>query len=148
MDSLQVKGRRLDTEGGPRTRSRAKTQVEQWESIPLPLKLMVLLADALVEAQAQGLCAGASDDGDSDEWVDDDEEGGDERQVRADTHHKSTLSPTRLPPLSTLTHPPKYKPTCPCARQLARVPTHTMLSSLPTLFAPSSNSSLYTLAEA
>ncbi len=49
----QVKGRRLDVEGGPRTRSRAKVQAEQWDSVPLRLKLFVLTVDALAEAQAQ-----------------------------------------------------------------------------------------------
>lgn len=40
-------------EGGPRTRSRAKVQAEQWDSVPLRLKLFLLTVDALAEAQAQ-----------------------------------------------------------------------------------------------
>ncbi len=40
-------------EGGPRTRSRAKVQAEQWDSVPMRLKLFVLTVDALAEAQAQ-----------------------------------------------------------------------------------------------
>ena len=73
---LQVRGRRLDTGDGPRTRSRAKTQAEQWESVSLPLKLMALSADALVEALAQRPGGPSSDDDASDEWVeaDDDED--------------------------------------------------------------------------
>lgn len=50
---LQVKGRRLDTNSGPRTRSRAAKQAEQWDVVSLRLKLLVLTVDALLEAQAQ-----------------------------------------------------------------------------------------------
>jgi hypothetical protein len=51
--SSQVKGRRLDTDSGPRTRSRAAKQAEQWDMVSLRLKLFVLTVDALLEAQAQ-----------------------------------------------------------------------------------------------
>lgn len=50
---MQVKGKRLDTDSGPRTRSRAAQQAERWDSVPLRLKLFVLTVDALAEAQAQ-----------------------------------------------------------------------------------------------
>ena len=49
----QVRGRRLDTDSGPRTRSRAAKQAEQWDAVSLRLKLFVLTVDALLEAQAQ-----------------------------------------------------------------------------------------------
>jgi hypothetical protein len=49
----QVKGRRLDTEGGPRTRTRAKLQAERWSSVPLPVKIFIALVDALIEARVQ-----------------------------------------------------------------------------------------------
>ena len=51
--SSQVKGRRLDVDSGPRTRSRAAKQAEQWDAVSLRLKLFVLTVDALLEAQAQ-----------------------------------------------------------------------------------------------
>ena len=48
-----MRGRRLDTDSGPRTRSRAAKQAEQWDAVSLRLKLFVLTVDALLEAQAQ-----------------------------------------------------------------------------------------------
>lgn len=51
---LQVKGKRLDTEGGIRTRTRARSQAEQWSSIALPLKIAILLTDAYIETTTQG----------------------------------------------------------------------------------------------
>ena len=50
----QVKGRRLDTEGGIRTRARARTAAEQWSAVPLRVKLVQLLTDAYIEASTQG----------------------------------------------------------------------------------------------
>lgn len=47
----QVKGKRLDTESGIRTRSRAAWQQEQWQWVPAPAKLFALLADTLIEAK-------------------------------------------------------------------------------------------------
>jgi hypothetical protein len=52
--SLQVRGRRLDTEGGVRTRARALSQAEQWSVVPLRVKLVVVLTDAYIEATTQG----------------------------------------------------------------------------------------------
>lgn len=54
VSSLQVKGRRLDTEGGIRTRARARTTAEQWSVVPLRVKLVQLLTDAFIEATTQG----------------------------------------------------------------------------------------------
>lgn len=45
----QVRGRRLDTGGAIRTRSRAAAQAEHWDRIPLRLKLFVLTVEALKE---------------------------------------------------------------------------------------------------
>ena len=49
--AAQVKGKRLDTESGIRTRSRAATQREQYEAVPAPVQIFVLLADMLIEAR-------------------------------------------------------------------------------------------------
>ena len=52
---IQVKGKRLDTETGIRTRSRAATQQERYEAVPAPVQIFVLLADTLIEAREGGL---------------------------------------------------------------------------------------------
>ena len=49
--AAQVKGKRLDTDSGIRTRSRAATQREQYEAVPAPVQIFVLLADMLIEAR-------------------------------------------------------------------------------------------------
>ena len=49
--SAQVKGKRLDSDSGIRTRSRAATQHEQYEAVPAPVQIFVLLADMLIEAR-------------------------------------------------------------------------------------------------
>ena len=46
----QVKGRRLDTEGAIRTRSRAAAQAERWAPVSARVRIFALLADVLVEA--------------------------------------------------------------------------------------------------
>jgi len=46
-----VKGRRLDTEGGIRTRARAREQAERWHMVPAPARILALLADTLLEAR-------------------------------------------------------------------------------------------------
>lgn len=46
-----MKGKRLDTEMGIRTRSRAATQQERYEAVPAPVQIFVLLADMLIEAR-------------------------------------------------------------------------------------------------
>lgn len=50
----QVKGKRLDTEGGVRTRARARATAEQWSAVPLRVKIVMLLTDAYIEATTQG----------------------------------------------------------------------------------------------
>jgi hypothetical protein len=52
--ALQVKGKRLDTDGGIRTRARAAARAEQWSAVPLRVRLIMLLTDAYIEATAQG----------------------------------------------------------------------------------------------
>lgn len=51
-----MRGKRLDTEGGIRTRARARGAEEQWSSVALPLKIALLLTDAFIEATTQGEC--------------------------------------------------------------------------------------------
>ena len=67
--AAQVKGKRLDTEGGVRTRARARTQAEQWSSVPLRVKIVVLLTDAYVEATTQGGWVGGGGSAGSWAWV-------------------------------------------------------------------------------
>lgn len=43
----------MDTSEIPRTRSQAAKQSEQWDSVPLRLKLFVVTVEALEEALAQ-----------------------------------------------------------------------------------------------
>jgi hypothetical protein len=52
---IQVKGKRLDTETRIRTRSRAAMQQEQYEAVPAPVQIFVLLADMLIEAREGAL---------------------------------------------------------------------------------------------
>ena len=49
--AAQVKGKRLDIDSGIRTRSRAAAQREQYEAVPAPVQIFVLLADMLIEAR-------------------------------------------------------------------------------------------------
>ncbi|KAL4441799.1 hypothetical protein ABPG77_003715 [Micractinium sp. CCAP 211/92] len=55
LDAIQVKGKRLDTEGGIRTRARARAHAEQWSAVPLRVKIVMLLTDAYIEATTQGI---------------------------------------------------------------------------------------------
>lgn len=48
--TLQVKGQRIDVNSKIRTRARAKEQAEQWQMVPLPAKLIALLADSVSES--------------------------------------------------------------------------------------------------
>jgi hypothetical protein len=52
--AVQVKGKRLDTEGGIRTRARAAAQAEQWSAVPLRVKIVMLLTDSYIESTTQG----------------------------------------------------------------------------------------------
>ncbi|PSC72945.1 importin-9 isoform X1 [Micractinium conductrix] len=53
LDAIQVKGRRLDTEGGIRTRAQARLLAEQWSAVPLRVKIIMLLTDSYIEATTQ-----------------------------------------------------------------------------------------------
>ena len=46
-----MKGRRLDTDSGIRTRAKAREQAEQWHMIPAPARILALMADTLLEAR-------------------------------------------------------------------------------------------------
>ena len=50
---LQVKGQRIDVNSKIRTRARAKEQAEQWQMVPLPAKLIALLADSVSESAGE-----------------------------------------------------------------------------------------------
>ena len=55
---LQVKGQRIDVTSKIRTRARAKQQAEQWQMVPLPAKLIAMLADSVSESQQSQKAAG------------------------------------------------------------------------------------------
>jgi len=54
LNAVLVKGKRVDTSTGIRTRARGVTQAEQWSQVPLRVKLVMLLADSFIEASTQG----------------------------------------------------------------------------------------------
>lgn len=84
IDQIQVRGRRLDTSDIPRTRAQAAKQAEQWDLIPLRLKLFVVTVDALEEALAQG--PGGSGAASESSWEDDDrgsDDSGDNQDIGA-----------------------------------------------------------------
>ena len=54
----QVKGQRIDVNSKIRTRARAKQQAEQWQMVPLPAKLIAMLADSVSESQQSQKAAG------------------------------------------------------------------------------------------
>ncbi|CAN7077863.1 unnamed protein product [Brassica oleracea var. botrytis] len=66
---VNVPGNRIQSNGGITTRSKAKSAPEQWTIIPLPMKVLALLADTLIEIQEQVL---GCEDEDS-EWEEVDE---------------------------------------------------------------------------
>lgn len=71
LDAVVVKGKRLDTGRAIRTRARAATHAEQWSHVPLRVKLVVLLADAYIEAITQA--NGQSEE--EEEWIEEDGSG-------------------------------------------------------------------------
>lgn len=60
---INVQGHLIKFAGGITTRSKAKLAPDQWTMVPLPTKILALLADALIEIREQDL---ADDDEDSD----------------------------------------------------------------------------------
>jgi importin-9 len=91
LDTVMVKGRRTDTDNSAiRTRSRSKTQQEEWSYVPLRIKILMLLIDAYIETTTQDVGNGFGggeeaeydDDGDDDsgsDWEEDGHDDGDER---------------------------------------------------------------------
>lgn len=71
VDSTLVKGSRVDTGDGIRTRSRAAKTAETWKYIPLRTKLVILLLDAYIEAAAQN---SGNSQYQEDEWEDDEDD--------------------------------------------------------------------------
>ncbi|KAJ7954019.1 Importin 9 [Quillaja saponaria] len=63
LQKINVKGHLFESSAGIITRSKAKSAPDQWVMLPLPAKILALLADALIEIQEQVL---AGDDEDSD----------------------------------------------------------------------------------
>ncbi|KAL2542771.1 ARM repeat superfamily protein [Abeliophyllum distichum] len=60
LGNVNVQGHLIKTAVGITTRSRAKEVPDQWTLVPLPTKIMAILADALIEIQEQVL-AGEED---------------------------------------------------------------------------------------
>jgi hypothetical protein len=52
---VNVPGSPIQSNGGITTRSKARSAPEQWTIIPLPMKILALLADTLIEIQEQVL---------------------------------------------------------------------------------------------
>ncbi|KAJ4894669.1 ARM repeat superfamily protein [Raphanus sativus] len=52
---VNVPGNQIQSNSGITTRSKAKSAPEQWTIIPLPMKILALLADTLIEIQEQVL---------------------------------------------------------------------------------------------
>ncbi|CAN4121948.1 unnamed protein product [Withania somnifera] len=61
LGKLNVQGYLVQSTAGITTRSKAKTAPDQWTVIPLPAKILALLADALIEIQEQVLVGGDED---------------------------------------------------------------------------------------
>ncbi|CAH9119623.1 unnamed protein product [Cuscuta europaea] len=71
LEKIDVQGNLIKSSAGITTRSKAKTAPDQWTVMPLPVKILAILADSLVEIREQ-----ASVDGDEDDdW--EEAEGGD-----------------------------------------------------------------------
>ncbi|CAL5189135.1 unnamed protein product [Lathyrus oleraceus] len=66
LEKIQVQGHLIKSGTGITTRSKAKSAPDQWVMLPLPTKIVALLADALTEIQEQVL-AGEDEDSDWEE---------------------------------------------------------------------------------
>nr|GMD27318.1 importin-9 [Ipomoea batatas] len=71
LEKINVQGHLIKSSAGITTRSKAKTAPDQWTVIPLPVKILAILADSLIEIQEQALGDGDEDD----DW--EEAEGGD-----------------------------------------------------------------------
>ncbi|CAM9001257.1 unnamed protein product [Rhodiola kirilowii] len=77
LSKINVQGQLIKSNAGIVTRSKAKLAPDQWTVIPLPAKILALLADVLVEIQEQ--VAVGNDEQDSD-WEDVDEDSNETQQ--------------------------------------------------------------------
>ncbi|PNY15107.1 importin-9-like protein, partial [Trifolium pratense] len=66
LEKTRVQGHLIKSATGITTRSKAKSTPDQWVMLPLPTKIVALLADALTEIQEQVL-AGEDEDSDWEE---------------------------------------------------------------------------------
>ncbi|WJX57867.1 uridine/cytidine kinase [Trifolium repens] len=66
LEKIQVQGHLVKSATGITTRSKAKSTPDQWVMLPLPTKIVALLADALTEIQEQ-VFAGEDEDSDWEE---------------------------------------------------------------------------------
>lgn len=79
LDTAIVRGKRIDTGGGIRTRARLKSvqEEEQWTQIPLRLKLVTLLTDAYIENTIQNPSTGGDGppevEKEEEEWIDEED---------------------------------------------------------------------------
>ncbi|XP_059445702.1 uncharacterized protein LOC132177414 isoform X1 [Corylus avellana] len=64
LAKINVQGRLIQSATGITTRSKAKLAPDQWTMVPLPAKILALLADALIEIQEQHL----DDDDEDSDW--------------------------------------------------------------------------------
>ena len=81
LDAVVVRGKRMDTGSGIRTRAKSSQQHEQWSHVPLRVKLITLLADSFIEASMQGRESGdgggggggGGEEGDDNDFLEEDE---------------------------------------------------------------------------
>nr|GMD28548.1 importin-9 isoform X1 [Ipomoea batatas] len=71
LEKINVQGHLIKSSAGITTRSKAKIAPDQWTVMPLPVKILAILADSLIEIQEQALGGGDEDD----DW--EEAEGGD-----------------------------------------------------------------------
>ncbi|KAK9091071.1 hypothetical protein Sjap_024248 [Stephania japonica] len=64
LANICVKGHLIKSNAGITTRSKAKVAPDQWTMMPLPAKILALLADTLIEIQEQVV----ADDGEDSDW--------------------------------------------------------------------------------
>ncbi|XP_004490293.1 uncharacterized protein [Cicer arietinum] len=67
LEKTRVRGHLIKSGTGITTRSKAKSTPDQWIIVPLPTKIVSLLADALTEIQEQVLAGGEEEDSDWEE---------------------------------------------------------------------------------
>lgn len=88
LDTVMVKGRRTDTGNSAiRTRSRSKTQQEEWSYVPLRVKIIMLLTDAYIETTTQDVGHGFGGGGES-EYDDDGDDSGSDWEEDGNAHNE------------------------------------------------------------